>query len=338
MTKWLRRIAALTVAAMAVVALALASLRSPYQGFEGETFVRLDRGEGTGALARSLRQAGVIRYQWQFWLTRALHSSARLQAGEYRFAQAATVNAIFSRIARGDVFYVELKVPEGSNVFDIQRLLEALGTISVEEFGRAVADTSSIRDLDPQARSLEGYLFPATYRISHSTTPADLCQMMTAQFRRQWKKLSTAGADVHSVVTLASLVEKETGVPGERPLVASVFVNRLMRGMNLECDPTTIYAALLENRYEGVIHKSDLESHNAYNTYQNSGLPPGPITNPGADALSAALHPAETNYLYFVAKASGEGHQFSSTLAAHQKAVESYRHGSKATKSPRKAA
>lgn len=338
MRKWLGRIAALTVAVMAVVALALASLRSPYQGFEGETFVRLDRGEGTGGLAQSLQQAGVIRYQWQFWLARATEPSARLQAGEYRFTQAASVNTIFSRIARGDVFYVELKIPEGSNIFDIQRLLEASGIISAQDFGRAAADPTLIRDLDPQTRSLEGYLFPATYRISHSTTATDLCQMMTTQFRRQWKKLSTEGQDVHRAVTLASLVEKETGISEERPIVASVFVNRLMKGMNLECDPTTIYAALLENRYQGVIHKSDLESRNAYNTYQNSGLPPGPITNPGGDALMAALHPAETNYLYFVAKASGEGHQFSSTLAAHQKAVKSYRHGSKAAKSPRKAA
>jgi len=133
-------------------------------------------------------------------------------------------------------------------------------------------------------------------------------------------------------------VEKETGISEERPLVASVFVNRLMRGMNLECDPTAIYAALLENRYRGVIHQSDLDSRNPYNTYQNAGLPPGPIASPGAEALAAAIHPAETNYLYFVAKASGEGHQFSSTLAAHRKAVESYRHASKSGKNPRKAA
>jgi UPF0755 protein len=321
-----------------MIGLALGSLRLPYQGFQGETFVRLDRGAGTPALARTLQQAGVIRYEWQFWLARAVQPSAKLQAGEYRFAEPSSVNTVFDRISRGDIFYVEVKVPEGSNFFDIQRLLDPSGIISRQDFAGAVADPSAIRDLDPQAHSLEGYLFPATYRISHSTTAADLCQMMTMQFRRQWKKVSTNGEDVHRVVTLASMVEKETGVPGERPLVASVFTNRLMRGMNLECDPTTIYAALLEHRYRGTIYRSDLDSHNPYNTYQNPGLPPGPIANPGAEALAAALHPAKTDYLYFVAKASGEGHQFSSTLGAHQKAVESYRHGSKAPKSPRKTA
>ena len=338
MRRLFRNITALLVLGLAMGALAAGSLRLPYQGFQGETFVRLDRGAGTPALARSLQQAGVIRYQWQFWLARALQPSAKLQAGEYRFVEPASVQDIFGRIARGDVFYIEVTVPEGSNVFDIQRLLEASRAISAQDFARAAADPSAIRDLDPKARSLEGYLFPATYRISHSTTAAELCEMMTTQFRRQWKKLSAGSESVHQAVTLASMVEKETGISDERPLVASVFVNRLMRGMNLECDPTAIYAALLENRYRGVIHQSDLDSRNPYNTYQNAGLPPGPIASPGAEALAAAIHPAETNYLYFVAKASGEGHQFSSTLAAHRKAVESYRHASKSGKNPRKAA
>jgi UPF0755 protein len=322
----------------AIIGMAFVSLQLPYRGFQGETFVRFDRGAGTPALAQSLQQAGVIRYQWQFWLARAVQPSAKLQAGEYRFAEPASVDTIFDRIARGDVFYFEVKVPEGSNIFDIQHLLDTSGIISAQEFAGAVADPSAIHDLDPQARSLEGYLFPATYRISHSTTAAELCQMMTMQFRRQWKKLAADSEDVHRAVILASMVEKETAIPEERPLVASVFMNRLMRGMNLECDPTTIYAALLEHRYRGTIYRSDLDSHNPYNTYQNPGLPPGPIANPGAEALAAALQPARTDYLYFVAKGSGEGHQFSSTLGAHQKAVESYRHGSKAAKSPRKTA
>jgi UPF0755 protein len=152
--------------------------------------------------------------------------------------------------------------------------------------------------------------------------------MMTAEFRKQWKKLAGASdQEVNHVVTLASLVEKETGVPEERTLVAGVFANRLRTGMRLDCDPTVIYAALIDNRYRGVIHRSDLDSHNPYNTYQNSGLPPGPIANPGAATLAAALEPAQTDFLYFVAKPAGGGHVFSSTLAAHEKAVQSYRHG-----------
>lgn len=338
MRRGFRRLAAVLLACASLCILGVISLFAPYQGFQGEAFVQFERGVSTPALARSLQKSGVIRYQWQFWLMRALHLSERLQAGEYRFAEPASVHSIFGRIARGDVFYIEVKVPEGSNIFDIGRLLEASGAMAARDFARAALDPSPIRDLAPQAPSLEGYLFPATYRLSHSTSAAELCQMMTAQFRRHWKRLAPEGADPHRTVTLASMIEKETGVPEERPLVASVFVNRLMRGMNLECDPTTIYAALLESRYRGAIHKSDLENQNPYNTYRHAGLPPGPIANPGEDALMAALHPAETDYFYFVAKASGEGHKFSSSLAAHQKAVESYRHGSKTPKSTRKTA
>jgi UPF0755 protein len=163
--------------------------------------------------------------------------------------------------------------------------------------------------------------------------------MMTAEFRKQWKKLARPGANVHQTVTLASLVEKETGVPEERALIAGVFANRLRTGMLLGCDPTVIYAALIDKRYHGIIHRSDLDSRNPYNTYQNPGLPPGPIANPGTASLAAALEPAQTDYLYFVAKPAGGGHVFSSTLAAHEQAVRSYRHGAetKNAKPPRKA-
>ncbi len=149
---------------------------------------------------------------------------------------------------------------------------------------------------------------------------------MTDQFRREWKKLAAGrDVDVHRIVTLASMVEKETGVASERSLVAGVFVNRLNKGMRLECDPTVIYAALLDDRFRGVIHRSDLANQNPYNTYQHIGLPPGPITNPGADAIEAALNPAEEDYLYFVAKPGGAGHEFSTTLAGHRRATQKYR-------------
>ena len=158
---------------------------------------------------------------------------------------------------------------------------------------------------------------------------------MTDQFRKQWKKLAAGNSsDVHQAVTLASLVEKETGITAERPLIAGVFINRLNIGMRLGCDPTTIYAALLDHHPRNEIHKSDLASDNPYNTYQHDGLPPGPITNPGADAIAAALAPADTEYLYFVAKPDGAGHQFSTSLAEHDKAVKEYR---RATKKARKA-
>jgi UPF0755 protein len=313
-----------------VSAAAVTFLRTPYQAFTGETFVTLERGSGTSAMAHALADAGVIRWPWEFMLTRALNRSATLQAGEYRFAGPSTVGAVFSRIAQGDVYFVELTVPEGSNMFDIAALLDKTGILSGEKFLLAASTGSPIRDLAPDARTQEGYLFPATYRLNHTTTATQLCQMMTSQFRKEWKKLAGSMGDVHDIVTLASLVEKETAVPEERPVIAGVFRNRLARAMRMDCDPTTIYAALLEHRYTGVIHRSDLDNHNLYNTYQNAGLPPGPIANPGRAALEAALHPAETEYLYFVAKPDGGGHQFSTTLSAHEKAVRDYRHANSA--------
>jgi UPF0755 protein len=220
-------------------------------------------------------------------------------------------------------------------MFDIAALLDSAGVLSGADFLSAASDPAPIRDLAPSAPSQEGYLFPATYRLPHSITARGLCDLMTGQFRRQWKKLADGSAaaatspqeDAHSIVTLASLVEKETAVAQERPLVAGVFANRIRAHMRLDCDPTSIYAALLEHRYQGAIHRSDLDSQNPYNTYQHEGLPPGPIGNPGREALSAALHPSSTEYLYFVAKPGGGTHQFSATLAAHERAVRDYRHG-----------
>jgi UPF0755 protein len=315
----------------ALAAFAGWALFAPYRGFAKETFVELPRGTGSRAMADALESAGAIRYSWAFLLQRALHPSAKLQAGEYRFANAASVSEVFARVARGDIYTFEFTVPEGSNMFDIARTLEEKGIMPAAEFLEAASQPASIHDLAPNAQNLEGFLFPSTYRLSHATTAAQLVKMMTDQFRREWAKAAPAQgadapqADPQKAVTLASLVEKETGVAEERPLVASVFTNRLAKGMRLECDPTTIYAALLEDRYRGKIHKSDLASTNPYNTYKNSGLPPGPIANPGAGAIRAALAPAETKFLYFVAKPTGGGHQFSATLAEHAKAVEAYR-------------
>jgi UPF0755 protein len=302
-------------------------LERPYKVSPGDTFVRIERGSSSAVIASTLKTAGVIQYEWQVWGARLLNPSAKLQAGEYRFAEPASALTVFDRIRRGDIYYFEFTVPEGSNRFDIARLIANNGTIAADDFLKASADPAAIRDLAPHAPSLEGFLFPSTYRLSHSTTAADLCHMMTAEFRRQWKKLDPAhSGDVLKTVTLASLVEKETGVAEERKVVAGVFVNRIDKDMRLDCDPTTIYAALLDKRYTGVIHKSDLLNQNPYNTYQSAGLPPGPIANPGAASLEAALHPAATDYLYFVARADGPGHVFSATRAAHEKAVMAYRH------------
>ena len=325
MVRKIVRIALIVFALGLIAGMAAAwSLRQPYQAAPGEKFVRIERGSG---IAGTLKRAGLVRYEWQFWMARLMNPLATLQAGEYRFAQPASVLNVFDRLHRGDIYFFEFTVPEGSNRFDIARLIANNGTVSAGDFIKASADAAPIHDLAPNAPSLEGFLFPSTYRLTHSTTAVDLCRLMTAEFRRQWKKLGPAhSADVLKTATIASLVEKETRVPEERSIVAGVFTNRIAKDMRLDCDPTTIYAALLDNRYTGVIHKSDLLSQNPYNTYQNAGLPPGPIANPGAASLEAALNPSVTEYLFFVAKADGSGHVFSATRAAHEKAVMAYRH------------
>jgi len=302
------------------------AILTPYKGFDSERFVEIERGMPSTAIARELAAQGVIRAPWQFLLVRAVRPSAVLQAGEYRFQEPATVVEIFNRVARGDTYFFEFTVAEGSNIFDIAELLEAQEIMKASDFLRAAGDPSLIQDLVPSAKTLEGFLFPSTYRMTHATTAEELCKRMTDTFRREWRKLDAPAVDPRRVVTLASLVEKETGVPEERPMVASVFSNRLSKGMRLECDPTTIYAALLEGRYKGLIHQSDLKNKNPYNTYQNVGLPPGPIANPGVQALVAALTPADTDYLFFVANPKGGGHHFSKTINEHEKAVAAYRH------------
>jgi UPF0755 protein len=302
-------------------------MRQPYQGFKKEVFVDVERGSRTKSIAATLEQTGVIGHGWQFLVVRALRPGASLEAGEYHFDHPASVFQVFDKLVRGDVYHFDFTAPEGSNIFDIARLLEEQNIMHADDFLRAATNTRMIQDLSPKAKSLEGFLFPSTYRMTHATTAVDLCRMMTEEFRKRWKRLSDSPRDVNAMVTLASLVEKETGAPGERPLIASVFTNRLSQGMKLDCDPTTIYAALLDHRYKGVIHRSDLDSKNPYNTYQHEGLPPGPIANPGAGALEAALHPAETKFLFFVAKPEGGRHQFSTTLAQHERAVREYRAG-----------
>ncbi len=322
----------LLMAAIVIAALAGAAayfvLSQPYKGFQTEIFVEIPKGTPTRGIAGLLAHNGVIRAPWQFLLTRALRPGAPLQAGEYRFAAPASVWTVFDRIARGDIFYYEMTVPEGSNMFDIAVNIERLGIMKAGDFLKAARDPSPIHDLAPEAPTLEGYLFPSTYRLTRHMTALQVCRLMTGAFRKTWRQLAKAerASPVNRIVTLASLVEKETGVPEERATVAGVYVNRLRMGMLLDCDPTTIYAALLEHRYRGTIYRSDLASGNTYNTYQHAGLPPGPIANPGAASLEAALEPAHTTYLYFVARGDGSGgHRFSTTIQEHERAVEAYR-------------
>jgi UPF0755 protein len=327
--KFLRAVGVLLLAAFLAGGFLFYRATRPYQGFTGVIYVDLPRGTSTSAMAAVLAQAGVVGSRWDFLLARLANYGRVLQAGEYRFHQPASAMDVFGRIAAGDVFYLDLVVPEGKNMFDIGAAVEQLGLFKASQFLAAAENASSIRDLDSQAPTLEGYLFPGTYRLGHHTTPEMLCRMMTGKFRETWRSLGAgAGTGVHETVTLASLVEKECKLADERPRVAAVFANRLRIGMKLDCDPTTIYAALLLGNYRGTIYRSDLDRQTPYNTYSHPGLPPGPIANPGVASLDAALHPAVSEDLYFVLRPDNSGgHQFSTNLAAHTVAAEKYRRG-----------
>ncbi|MEO7649127.1 MAG: endolytic transglycosylase MltG [Bryobacteraceae bacterium] len=321
-----RFLAALILLAIAASGFAAWSLLRPYAAFEGEAFVDIPKGSSTRGIAARLEQEHVVEHEWQFLLARMLHPRTKLQAGEYSFTKADTPLGVFSRIAKGDVFHYDLVIPEGQNLFDVAAAVGKLGWISESDFMRAAKDPALIRDLAPEAQSLEGYLFPDTYRLTGHATAKDICRIMTQRFRAAWKRLPKASMPLSDAVTLASLIEKEAAASEDRPMISSVFHNRLKAGMKLDCDPTTVYAALLEGRYRGTIYQSDLASRNPYNTYQHVGLPPGPIANPGLASLRAALQPAESDYVFFVARPDGSGrHIFSKDLAAHNQAAELYR-------------
>ena len=287
------------------------------------TFVEIPPHTGTLGIAAALERGGVVRSQWMFAALREVEGGT-LKAGEYRFVQPASMLDVYARLRRGDVFTVQVVIPEGYNLFDVAGAVEAAGLATHGEFlAAAAANVALIRQWNPKAVSLEGYLFPDTYRFSRHATPATMLAAMTRRFGQMAVRLGLAGQQVPEIVTMASLVEREVHVDTERPLVAGVFENRLRLGMPLQTDPAVVYASMLRGTWTGVIHQSELRSDSPYNTYAHTGLPPGPICNPGVAALRAALHPAKTEYLYFVANVDGTTH-FASSLGEHNANVAAY--------------
>ena len=324
--------ASLLLVALVCAALAAYAVYAPIgppAGISDQQAIYVDIAPGTGtqAIAAQLQRAGVLRSRFAFLLLRAV-KGGKLMAGEYRFNHPAPATEVYARILRGDVYTIPLTIPEGYNIFDIAQAVESAGLGSRDAFLAAErSQTALIRDLSPNAPSLEGYLFPDTYRFTHHTTPAQMLAAMVKRFRQVAAQIgltANPGQDPASTVILASFIEKEVNQDSERPLVASVFTNRLAQGMPLATDPSVIYAALLDGRYRGAIYASDLQSDSPYNTYRQTGLPPGPICNPGIAALKAALAPATTSYLYFVADAQGHS-RFSATLKEHSQQVQVYR-------------
>ena len=318
-------VAIFVVLLAALAALAYSAVATPF-GPETETFVHIAPGASTTQIARQLEQEGVLRTRYSFYLLRSLRRGV-LKAGEYRFDHPATAAEVYNRIARGDVYTIALTVPEGASIFEVAARVEQAGLGSRQDFLKAaVEQTSLVSDIDPEARSLEGYLFPDTYRFSPPVSATGIAAVMVRRFRAAAKEAGLI-ENVHEIVTLASLVERETAIASERPLVASVYINRLKKKMPLMADPTVIYGLELEGRWRGAIYASDLKADTAYNTYLHAGLPPGPIANPGLLSLQAAVNPPHTGFLYFVAAGNDpQGHSvFSATLDEQSRNVAAYR-------------
>jgi UPF0755 protein len=311
-----------------------------------QTFVMLHPGYSTRRIASELKSSGIIRSERAFILWHYLHRGRSLKAGEYRFDESRNLIDVHNRLARGDVYFRTVVVPEGFTMFDIARAVEAAGLGSAEDFLKvAQSDTALIADLAPGAPALEGYLFPDTYQFSRMMTMHDMAAAMVKQFRQVAGQIGLAQpypsekpggkpqmlaylipdpSLVNRTVIMASIVEKETSVGEERPLVASVYYNRLEKKIALDADPSIIYAELLAGTYTGALHHDDMHFNSPYNTYTHAGLPPGPIANPGKSALEAAMHPAQSDYYYFVADAQGH-HRFARTIEEHNTNVAAYR-------------
>jgi len=310
----------------------------------GQTFVLLHPGYSTRRIAAELQSAGVIRSADAFVVWHYLRHKHSLKAGEYLFDKRATSIDVHKRLVHGDVYFHTVVIPEGFNMFDIAQAIQNAGLGSSEEFLKvATSDTALIADLAPDAKSLEGYLFPNTYEFTRMQTMQEIAAAMVKQFRQVAKEIglttdlqenaaqpnnvqpsSVQPNNVQQAVIVASIIEKETSAPEERPLVASVYYNRMARHGALQADPSIIYAELLQGSYSGALHHADMQFNSAYNTYTHAGLPPGPIGNRGKTSLEAAMHPADTDYFYFVSNGNGH-HRFAHSLEEHNKNVAAYR-------------
>jgi len=305
----------------------LAELEKPYLSARtDEVFVDIPRGANAHQVAELLTEAGILRHALPFRLyVRYADLGRHIQAGEYRFDAPASPKQVVERLIRGDVYYRAITIPEGLSAQETVELLAANRLGDPEGLKRAILKTEWIRDLSPGARNLEGYLFPETYRFRRNADSETVIKTMVQQFRAQIEKTLALhpmppGWTVSGIVILASMVEKEVRNAEEGPMVASVLNNRLDKKMPLACDATIIYAMKLAGTYEGRLGKKDLAMDSPYNTYRHSGLPPGPICNPGAAALRAALNPAKTDYFYYVSRNDGT-HQFSKDYRSHLNAV-----------------
>ena len=298
-----------------------------YKGYEGaEVFVDVPPGAGPNAIAERLVSAGVVRDPMTFRGALWVSGRARdLKAGEYRFAEPMTALEVIDKLARGDVYRRAITFREGLTIPEMAKVFEDSGFGKASEFIKAASDPAPIKDIDPEAPDLEGYLFPETYSLPRNTPASTLVTQMVNFFEKAFTSemraaIKARGLTVRQAVTVASLVEKETAVDGERPVVAAVYLNRHRIGMPMQADPTVIYALQKAGRYDGNIRRDDLQFDSPYNTSRYPGLPPGPIAAPGQAALAAVANPADVEYLYFVSRNDGS-HVFARTLEEHNRNV-----------------
>ena len=318
----------LLVGAVAVVLYRRAS--EPFRAYsETEQLVSVPSGLGTQAIGRRLVQSGVVRDELTFrvalWRSGQAH---RLQAGDYRFDRPLSAVEVVEKIVNGDVDVQTITFREGLTIAEMASVFAESGFGDAAAFSKAARDVSRIRHLDPAAGDLEGYLFPDTYAVPRRTDAATLVGLMVDRFARVVtddvrSAAENAGLTVRQLVTLASMVEKETSRADERAVVAAVYLNRLRAGMGMQCDPTVIYALQRAGRYTGNLTREDLKFDSRYNTYRYSGLPPGPIAAPGQASLEASARPAQADYLYFVSRNDGS-HVFARSLADHNRNVQEF--------------
>ena len=303
----------------------------PFKGYAGsEQFVDLMPGEGPATIARKLVAAGVVSDRWAFRLALWRSGAARrLRAGEYLFDRPMRAGDVVSKIARGDVYLRPVTFPEGLTIREMARIFQSRGLGTADSFIQAARSRASlVRDIDPTAPDLEGYLFPETYALSRHAGAAELVRMMVARFHQVFtpalrEAAAERGLTPRQAVTLASLVEKETAKPDERPVVAGVYLHRLRLNMALQCDPTVIYALEALGRYHGNLTRENLKVDSPYNTYRHPGLPPGPIAAPGRSSLEAVASAEPVDYLYFVSRNDGT-HVFARTLDEQNRNVRKY--------------
>lgn len=322
---------ACALAAAAYLAWLRAEMLRPYRGWTGAgVVVQVERGWSSRAILERLEEAGVIRDAGRVAVYLRIRGDGdALKAGEYRFDEPLSPVDVLERLRRGEVLLHAITVPEGLTVEETARRFAEEGLADAEALIRALGDPTPIRSFDPQATDLEGYLFPETYHFPRGAEPRDIAQTLVRGFleavgERYADEARAVGLTPRQAVTLASMIEKETGMAAERARISRVFHNRIALGMRMQCDPTVIYALARDGRYRGALTSEDLRYSSPWNTYVVTGLPPGPIASAGRAALMAAVRPAPGDELYFVAAAGG-GHRFSSSLAEHNRAVGAWR-------------